>query len=299
MNKNFSIFFFIAAIFPFAVKAQNVSIGTKVATYPLTLKDSIGNGNGIGFAHVSPDGQTALGTYVSNTSAYIQTHTNTDLRFATNNQSYQMIIQKTTGNVGIGSVVPTQKLEVAGNVKINGTLQVLDGSAGAGKVLTSDAAGIGTWKAAAYGNTERFQFKMRSVVSMGRPEGVLTTVYNLGTASAAIQGGSIYADKSMNVYTPKAGLYHFDWVMYSIATGVNTSGLIPFVIYRNSDEVYRYYGTYNDEPVSTYNLFEVSHQAGFDMYMPASSYLQFSVPFITTSTSDSYQMTVTGHLIAE
>ncbi len=44
------------------------------------------------------------------------------------------------GNVGIGTVAPTAKLEVAGQIKITG------GNPGANKVLTSDASGLATWQ---------------------------------------------------------------------------------------------------------------------------------------------------------
>jgi|GEM_PF-695739 len=44
------------------------------------------------------------------------------------------------GNTGIGTENPSAKLEVAGQVKITG------GSPGAGKVLTSDAAGLASWQ---------------------------------------------------------------------------------------------------------------------------------------------------------
>jgi hypothetical protein len=50
-----------------------------------------------------------------------------------------------TGNVGIGTTSPGAKLEVAGQVKITG------GTPGAGKVLTSDAAGLATWQTATGG----------------------------------------------------------------------------------------------------------------------------------------------------
>ncbi|MFZ2255867.1 MAG: hypothetical protein WAW59_02440 [Patescibacteria group bacterium] len=33
----------------------------------------------------------------------------------------------TTGNVGIGTATPTEKLEVAGNVKIIGNVEIIDG----------------------------------------------------------------------------------------------------------------------------------------------------------------------------
>ncbi len=42
-------------------------------------------------------------------------------------------------NVGIGTTIPTEKLEV------NGSIKITDGTQGAGKVLTSDAAGKASW----------------------------------------------------------------------------------------------------------------------------------------------------------
>ena len=49
------------------------------------------------------------------------------------------------GNVGIGTIAPSEKLDVDGQIRIRG------GSPGAGKVLTSDANGVATWQDAAAG----------------------------------------------------------------------------------------------------------------------------------------------------
>ncbi len=48
----------------------------------------------------------------------------------------QLFVQKSTGNIGSGTIAPSAKLEVAGQVKLTG------GGPGIGKVLTSDAAGL-------------------------------------------------------------------------------------------------------------------------------------------------------------
>ena len=53
----------------------------------------------------------------------------------------QFFINKTNGRVGIGTIAPAAKLDVVGSVKI------VDGTEGAGKVLTSDANGLATWQA--------------------------------------------------------------------------------------------------------------------------------------------------------
>lgn len=63
-----------------------------------------------------------------------------------NGDSARILINGTTGNVGIGSnnISPTEKLSVNGTVLANGIR--LPVNAGAGKVLTSDASGNATWQ---------------------------------------------------------------------------------------------------------------------------------------------------------
>jgi hypothetical protein len=48
-------------------------------------------------------------------------------------------INKSSGNIGIGTTTPAQKVDIIGKIKIT------DGSQGVGKVLSSDINGVGTW----------------------------------------------------------------------------------------------------------------------------------------------------------
>ncbi|WP_147473883.1 hypothetical protein [Chryseobacterium nematophagum] len=48
------------------------------------------------------------------------------------------------GNVGVGTTTPSTKLEI--NSTTPGALRIVDGSQSAGRVLTTDANGVGTWQ---------------------------------------------------------------------------------------------------------------------------------------------------------
>jgi hypothetical protein len=63
------------------------------------------------------------------------------IKFATN--FVDRMIVTGTGNIGVGTMTPAAKLDVVGTVKI------ADGTQAAGRVLTSDAAGLASWAAPA------------------------------------------------------------------------------------------------------------------------------------------------------
>jgi uncharacterized protein (TIGR02145 family) len=96
----------IVIIFSFCITIElvaqgNVGIGTLTPVNKLTV-----NADGQGISHESTDGLTRIGTWSHNTSgAYIQTHSNHALNFATNNGLAQMTLT-TNGSVGIGTTNP-------------------------------------------------------------------------------------------------------------------------------------------------------------------------------------------------
>lgn len=117
-----------------------IGTGTAVPFSKFTVRE---DGNGISQENLNAT--TRVGFLTGQVSAWLQTYTNSDLNFATNdNPTPQMTLQKGTGNVGIGVTAPTEKLDVLGKTKTT-NLQITNG-AGAGKILSSDAAGNAAWQ---------------------------------------------------------------------------------------------------------------------------------------------------------
>lgn len=189
------------------------------------------------------------------------------------------------GNVGIGTISPTSKLEVTGSIKIN------DGTQGEGKVLTSDATGVGAWRPQSFGNVERFQFLLQRPVSLITS---FSTTYNYGTAAAtSFLGSSPYFDINIT----KAGLYHFN-INFSQVTNANhsPSGSLPDVIgikYGSSiymDAMIPYIAVGTSTSVSSY-------EKSYEVYIGSGG--KFHIELIGLKASTVYYLSVTGHLIAE
>jgi hypothetical protein len=272
-------FLFIVGLSFFAnmSSAQNVGIGTTAPSDKLTV-----NADGIGITQESSNQVTRLGFYTFNGQAFVQTHSAHDLKFATNNGPAAVTLQKTTGNLGIGTTNPTAKLEVAGSIKI------ADGSQAIGKVLTSDASGRASWQATAYGNTERFSFFASNV---NQPVGDKITYYNTGTATTTIfaSDGSV----QLRIAFSKAGLYHLSINVYSqlLNAGTLSFDLKPLFVdnvfyVRGFVDMTRSNGSYDKE---------------IDLYVPANTTLMFAAASRTTAGSIGglINIVVTGNLITE
>lgn len=93
-------------------------------------------------AWTNPSGNPPVGTGSGLTGT--GTSGNVSKYTSSNNLGNSGIYEDGSGNVGVGTTVPGGKLDVVGTVKATG-FNVPTG-AGVGKVLTSDASGIGTWQ---------------------------------------------------------------------------------------------------------------------------------------------------------
>ncbi|RMZ60744.1 hypothetical protein D1632_01835 [Chryseobacterium nematophagum] len=59
------------------------------------------------------------------------------------------IIVTSTGNVGVGTTTPSTRLDIHSTT--TGAIKIIDGSQSTGRVLTTDANGVGTWQDPAIG----------------------------------------------------------------------------------------------------------------------------------------------------
>lgn len=264
----------------------NLGIGTTNPSAKLTVKSTA---DGMGITQESLMGNVKAGMYTDEASAYIQTHSNTDLSFATNNQTAQMTLQKGTGNLGIGKTNPSEKLDVNGKTKTT-NLQVTN-DAGEGKVLTSDANGNATWQTmkTAYSENIRFAYTLSGNV----PTFTLTERYNTSNL-VTVTHPSGYGYAVIQMSFQKSGLYHFDFNVNSFKSSPTDSNYLDIQVGygADSDEI-----SYNTVP---YNISgsRATFTNGFDYYITAPKNLYITVASWGGGTS--YQkLNIAGNYISE
>lgn len=121
-------------------------------------------------------------------------------------------------NVGIGTPNPSEKLHIE-----NGSIRIVDGTEGVGKVLVSDANGVGSWQSLA-GSWAAYVMRANSA----------SNTLNVTFTSSIINGtGGSVSSTNGRIYVPEAGLYraivYFDYpagtVGSSSCTDIQIRGL--------------------------------------------------------------------------
>ncbi|WP_419494136.1 hypothetical protein [Chryseobacterium bernardetii] len=105
-----------------------------------------------------------------------------------------------SGNVGIGTVTPSAKLEVISSVP-SGAIRIIDSSEGAGKMLISDANGAGTWSTAPAATKAVVTATTASAVTTSGTQGTISYIPNLRIAFPV----SGYYSLSINPHVTNAG----------------------------------------------------------------------------------------------
>ena len=137
-----------------------------------------------------------------------------------------LTVEMGNSRVGINTTTPTEKLEVQGSVKI------VDGTQGAGRVLTSDAAGKASWKEAAI-NTNKFSHSEilpanvavptpGFLITLGSPFTIATTGIYRVLVDATIPQGMILGIDNQSLsnsilYATVSNRYYAQYFVYVIA----------------------------------------------------------------------------------
>jgi hypothetical protein len=100
----------------------------------------------------------------------------------------RMRIQGPSGNVGINVAAPTQRLDIDGQVRIRG------GVPGAGKVLTSDANGVGAWTDPTVGTVTNVTGTAPIAVANNTVAPVIS-LNDLGVTTAKVANNAVTNDK--------------------------------------------------------------------------------------------------------
>ena len=176
----------------FVVKNNgNVGIGTANPARKLTV-----NSPNYGIEHT--DGSVRIGTYVQPNGAYFGTFSLHPLRFMVNNGAASMTVN-TDGNVGIGTVTPATKLDVAGEITVTACNITSDRNAkeqfkpvNAREVLAKVVGlPITEWQYKTQSDARHIgpmAQDFREAFALGRDEKHITSVDADGVALAAIQG---------------------------------------------------------------------------------------------------------------
>ena len=134
-------------------------------------------------------------------------------------------------NVGIGTTTPTAPLDVSGTVRIRG------GSPAAGKVLTSDANGNGSWQS----NTSGFLCTPSATISQDFPydvDSIINFVTANGVGGVGFDDGLNYDNATYAYTASSSGFYQFQFSLRTDQAFATQNGTIAIIFNYNGSNNY-------------------------------------------------------------
>ncbi|RFS16418.1 hypothetical protein [Emticicia sp. C21] len=196
----------IIAIFSFKTIAQSTTItpeGGILGQYTNQKISILTESNGYGIEHTN--GNIYLSTFISTNTAWLLTKSNHPLFFTTNNKvedGTAALSILTNGNIGVGTIFPSEKLHVEGNARITGL-----GGNGVKFVRANNIGILSSGPQISYLNIPRSTFLSVSghmvgfnenggIYCMGNTAGFLEAPVNLPDGAIITNIAAYYADNS-------------------------------------------------------------------------------------------------------
>jgi len=138
------------------------------------------------------------------------------------------------GNMGIGTLTPSAKLEVNGQVKITG------GTPASGQVLTSDGTGLASWEPVPAPAVNQTYFEVKRDAAYEWPSNASVQKIDFSTGSTLWENMGDAFDAPTSTFTaPEDGIYSFKGSIYF--TGLTTGSLV-YAYLKAGDK--NYYGDF-------------------------------------------------------
>ena len=201
------------------------------------------------------------------------------------------------GRLGLGIFNPSEKLDIDGNINLNGSIKINGNAGSPGQVLTSNGTSSPTWTTAtSSSNNIRFCVQFQGGTGVPSTDAMMTnTNYNLNPAEVLIGTSTITFNRS--------GLYHFDIIFGANVTYSASPTSFPSYSVGYIDATPFPFSVLSGIMTSrgpTNTSWTVTDKTSIEIYVPAATSIRLLLTIAGPAfVSRSFGGVIIGHLVSE